>query len=68
MYHTIKFTAARLVDLEVARKKPLERVLIGADICLRAQRCGCCMRGCRRMTPGRQLATSSAATCAISSR
>ena len=27
----------RLVDLEVARKKPLERVLIGADICLRAQ-------------------------------
>jgi hypothetical protein len=37
MYHTITFAAGRLVDLEVSRKQPLERVLIKAEIRLRAQ-------------------------------
>ena len=37
MYHTIKFRTECLVDLEVSRKQPLERVLIRSGKGLRAQ-------------------------------
>ncbi len=37
MYHTIEFITELLLDLEISRKKPLERTLIEAGTCLRAQ-------------------------------
>jgi len=37
MYHTIIFAAARLVDLEVSPKQPLERVLLQAKTRVRVQ-------------------------------
>jgi hypothetical protein len=37
MYHTIRFTVKRPLDLEISRKQPLERVLVQADTCVRVQ-------------------------------
>jgi len=37
MYHTIEFTGALILDLEVAPKQPLERVLIRYGTRLQAQ-------------------------------
>ena len=37
MYHTIEFTDARMVDLEITPNKPLERLRIGKGTRLRAQ-------------------------------
>jgi hypothetical protein len=37
MYHTLEFAAEFMVDLEVSRKQPLERVLIRRGTRVRAQ-------------------------------
>jgi hypothetical protein len=37
MYHTVEFAAEFMVDLEVSRKQPLERVLIRRGTRVRAQ-------------------------------
>jgi hypothetical protein len=37
MYHTIEFAAEFMVDLEVSRKQPLERVLVRRGTRVRAQ-------------------------------
>ena len=37
MYHSIEFITELLLDLEISRKKPLERTLIEAGTRLRAQ-------------------------------
>ncbi len=37
MYHTIHFAAEYVIDVEVSRRQPLERMLIRAGTKLRAQ-------------------------------
>jgi hypothetical protein len=37
MYHTLEFAVESMVDLEVSRKQPLERVLIRRGTRVRAQ-------------------------------
>ena len=37
MYHTIEFTVESVVDLEISRKQPLERLLIRKGTRLQAQ-------------------------------
>jgi hypothetical protein len=37
MFHTIRFTVERKLDLERSRKQPVERVRVHADTCLRAE-------------------------------
>jgi hypothetical protein len=37
VYHTIEFAVESVVDLEISRKQPLERLLLGKGARLRAQ-------------------------------